>query len=78
MTPQPRFNPFTDIVFSLAFFAGGVNAIWGEPLWQHVASQFTTRAGVAELLHGTSGMLLLGLYFWRGVRLKGRSAANGP
>lgn len=76
MTPTPRINPFTDILFSLAFFTSSVNAIWGEPLWQHVASLLTTRPGVAELLHGTSGLLLLGLFFWRGMRLKGRITAK--
>jgi len=72
----PKINPFADVVFVMVFTTMLMNATMGEPFWQRVASLFTSRPGVTELLHGTSGLMLLGLMFWRGMRLKRRSTAR--
>lgn len=77
MKTPAKINPFADIAFALIFVSGLLNAIRGESLWRHVASLCTSRPGVAELLQGTSGLMLLGILSWRGIRL-GRSAAKVP
>lgn len=78
LSTPPRINPFADEVFVLVFLTMLINATMGEPFWQHVTSLFTSRPGVTELLHGTSGLILFGLVFWRGMGLKRRSVARVP
>lgn len=65
-------NRFAVAMFVLVFCTMLLNAILGQHLWRHVAPLLSSRPGVAELLQGTSGLLLLVVVFWWGFRLKGR------
>lgn len=78
MTAPPRNPFFTDPVLLPGFLMMLLNALWGEPLWNLVALRIAPTPGVAELLHGTSGLLLLAVLPWRALSLKNRSATRVP
>lgn len=78
MTTPPRNPFFTDLVLLPSFLMMLLNTVWGEPLWHLVALRIAPTPGVAELLHGTSGLLLLAVLLCRALSLKNRSATRVP